>query len=83
VKPVIFGQLPSWDGSPPMRTHLATEGVGPSNINSINQPGGLTPAFGGAVMVQVVPVQEKEGKIVRAPIEFPCVLDTAVEISFS
>jgi hypothetical protein len=61
-----------------MRTHCATDGVGPSKMKSMNQPGGETPAFGGAVIVQVVPLQENAGKIVRAPIALPCVLETAV-----
>jgi len=41
------------------------------------QPGGETPALGGAMMVQVVPTQVNAGKIVLAPIVFPCVLDVA------
>jgi len=34
-------------------------------------------AFGGAVMVQVVPAHVKAGKRVRPPIAFPWVLDVA------
>lgn len=45
----------------------------------MNQPGGQIPALGGAVIVQVVPLQETAGKIVRAPIWFPCVLEEAKE----
>jgi len=37
------------------------------------------PAFGGAVIVHMVPEHEKAGKIVRAPMVFPWVLDVAVE----
>lgn len=45
------------------------------------QPGGETPELGGATMVQVEPLQVKAGKIVRAPMMFPWVLEVAtVEI---
>jgi hypothetical protein len=47
-----------------MRTHVAIDGVGPSRINNMNHPGGLTFAFGGAVIVHVLPAQENAGKIV-------------------
>lgn len=36
-------------------------------------------ALGGAVMVHVWPAQENAGKIVRAPIAFPWVLEVAAE----
>lgn len=52
--------------------------MGPSRINSWYQYGGETPELGGAVIVQVVPAQVNAGKIVRAPIAFPWVLDDAV-----
>ena len=42
------------------------------------QPGGETPALGGAVIVHVVPAQVKAGKMVLAPIVLPWVLDVAV-----
>jgi hypothetical protein len=64
VKSGKSGQLPTSAGSPPMRTHVAFEGVGPSRINNMNHPGGLAFAFGGAVIVQVFPAQENSGKIV-------------------
>jgi hypothetical protein len=79
VKPGSCGQLPSCDGSPPIRTQVEWEGVGPSKMNSWCQPGGETPAFGGVVIVHMVPEHEKAGKIVRDPIVFPWVLDVAVE----
>jgi len=41
------------------------------------QPGGETPALGGAVIVQVVPVQENAGKMVLEPMVLPCVLEVA------
>jgi len=46
-------------------------------MKSICQPGGETPALGGAVIVQVVPAQVNAGKMVLEPIVFPCVLDVA------
>jgi len=58
------GQLPSFAGSPPIRTQVAIDGVGPLRINNMNHPGGLTFAFGGAVIVHVLPAQENAGKIV-------------------
>ena len=61
-----------------MRTHFATDGVGPSKMNNMCHPGGETPALGGAVMVQVAPLHEKAGKIVRAPKVFPWVLEVAI-----
>lgn len=60
-----------------MRTHCEIDGVGPSRINSMNHPGEQTWEFGGAVIVQVNPSQLKAGKIVREPMLFPCVLETA------
>jgi len=41
------------------------------------QPGGECPGPGGAVTVQVVPWQVKAGKMVREPIELPCVDEVA------
>jgi hypothetical protein len=58
------GQLPNSAGSPPMRTHVAIEGVGPSRINNMNHAGGLAFWLGGAVIVHVFPAQENAGKIV-------------------
>lgn len=60
-----------------MRTHVACEGVGPSNIKSICQPGGEILALGGAVILQIVPTHLKAGMIVLAPIVLPWVLDVA------
>ena len=60
-----------------MRTHVANDGVGPSSTNIMNQPGGHTFAFGGAVTVHELPAHEKAGKMVRWPIELPWVLETA------
>lgn len=77
MNPGRLGQFPTSLGSPPMRTHCEWDGVGPSRMKSRCQPGGDTPALGGAVIVQVVPSQVKAGKIVLAPIVFPCVLDVA------
>ena len=48
-----------------MRTHTDMEGVGPSRIKSWNQPGGQILLSGGAVIVHVLPEQEKAGKMVR------------------
>lgn len=67
--------LPSSPGSPPMRTHCEIEGVGPSRTKSCHHPGGLTKELGGAVTVQVVPLQENSGNIVRPPMTFPWVLE--------
>jgi hypothetical protein len=61
-----------------MRTQAEWEGVGPSRMKSWCHPGGETNAFGGAVMVHVVPEQLKAGNMVRAPIAFPWVEETAV-----
>ena len=69
--------VPSCAGSPPMRTHVDHEGVGPSRTNNWNQPGGQMCAFGGAVMVHVLPAQLNEGNKMRWFILFPCVLETA------
>lgn len=44
-------------------------------------PGGLMFALGGAVIVHVFPAQENAGNIVRAPIAFPWVLETAERTS--
>jgi hypothetical protein len=77
VKSEKFGQLPSLPGSPPMRTHDACDGVGPSRIHSVNHPGGQTPTLGGAVIVHVEPEQENAGKRVRPPMIAPCVLEVA------
>jgi hypothetical protein len=53
------------------------EGVGPSKINNMNQPGGETWEFGGAVIEQAFSQShEKAGKNVLAPNEFPWVLET-------
>jgi hypothetical protein len=60
-----------------MRTHLPTEGVGPSNRKSKNQPAGQIPTFGGAVIVHIVPAHTVAGKSVRPPMIAPCVLDVA------
>ena len=60
-----------------MRTQWECEGVGPSRMKSWCHEGGDTKEFGGAVIVQVLPLQLKEGKIVCPPIMFPCVLDVA------
>lgn len=60
-----------------MRTQVDMEGVGPSRRKSWNQPGGQTLSFGGAVTVHVLPAHEIAGKIVRWPMLFPCVLETA------
>lgn len=65
------GQLPSFPGSPPMRTQLECDGVGPSRMNIWYQLGGETKAFGGATTVQVLPLQENSGKSVRMPMELP------------
>lgn len=65
-----------------MRTHFAKEGVGPSRTNNMCQPGGETPELGGATMVQVEPLQVKAGKIVRAPMMFPWVLEVATVEKF-
>jgi len=46
-------------------------------MNNWCQPGGQTCAFGGAVMVHVVPEQDNAGKIVLCPMLFPCVLESA------
>jgi hypothetical protein len=46
----------------------------------MNHPGGHTPAFGGAVMRQAIPTQKKSGKIVRLPIELPCVFELARQV---
>ena len=73
-----FGQLPSWPGSPPMRTQAECEGVGPSRTKSWYQAGGDTWELGGATTVQVVPAQENSGKSVRASMALPCVEDVAV-----
>jgi len=78
VKSGKFGQLPRSPGSPPIRTHCEWEGVGPSRTNICCQPGGQTYVLGGAVTVQVFPLQENSGKIVLDPILLPCVLDVAV-----
>lgn len=80
VNPGSCGQLPSCAGSPPIRTHWEWEGVGPSRMKSWCQPGGDTFTFGGAVIVQVVPEHENAGNIVRLPIVFPWVLETAGSI---
>ena len=77
VNPGRAGHSPSREGSPPMRTHFATDGVGPSKMNNMCHPGGETPASGGATMSQVLPLHLKAGKIVRAPIVFPWVLEVA------
>lgn len=71
VKEGPGGQLPSFAGSPPILTHFAWDGVGPSRTKSMNHPGGQTPEFGGEVIVQVFPVQITAGNIVRLPIVFP------------
>ena len=71
VKSGNCGQLPRLAGSPPIRMNVPLEGVGPSRTKIINQPGGQTLAFGGAVIVHVVPLQENAGKKVRAPKLFP------------
>lgn len=60
-----------------MRTHVECDGVGPSKMNSWCHPGGDTNAFGGAVIVQVLPAHLNAGKSVRLPIVFPCVDDVA------
>jgi hypothetical protein len=78
VKSGNVGQLPSAAGSPPIRTHCEYEGVGPSRTKSWNHPGGQTFAFGGAVMVQELPLQLKAGNKTRLPKLLPCVLETAV-----
>ena len=60
-----------------MRTQWEKEGVGPSRMNSWCHAGGEMKELGGAVMVQVLPLQLKSGNIVLPPIMFPCVLDVA------
>jgi hypothetical protein len=77
VKSGKSGQDPKPAGSPPMRTHCATLGVGPSSTKSICHAGGLTCAFGGAVIVHTLPSHVNAGKIVRCPMELPCVDETA------
>ena len=54
-----------------MRTQLECEGVGPSRTNTWNQPGGATNAFGGAVIVHLLPAQWNSGKSVRIPMALP------------
>jgi hypothetical protein len=62
-----------------MRTQAECDGVGPSKMKSWCHPGGLTYAFGGAVMVQVFPEHENAGKRILPPLmTFPCVLDEAI-----
>ena len=80
VNPGRFGQLPNWAGSPPIRTHWECDGVGPSRIQSWCHAGGETPELGGAVIVHEVPEQVKAGNIVRAPKEFPWVLEEAAKV---
>lgn len=48
-------------------------------MKSMCHPGGDTFALGGASMVQVAPLQENAGKIVREPMAFPWVLEVARE----
>lgn len=61
-----------------MRIQAECEGVPAlSKTNSCHHPGGETKELGGVVMVTVVPEIVNAGKIVRAPMEFPCVLETA------
>lgn len=55
VKSGKAGQLPSWAGSPPTLTQVAWLGTPPLSTKSWNQPGGQTPAWGGAVIVQTMP----------------------------
>ena len=82
VKSGKLGQFPSFAGSPPIRTHAECDGVGPSRMNSWCQLGGETFAFGGAVMVHVVPAQVNAGKRIRPPLmTLPCVLDDAASES--
>ena len=54
-----------------MRTQLECDGVGPSRMNTWNQPGGHTDALGGATTVHVLPLHEKAGKSVRIPMALP------------
>ena len=56
VKGASDGQFPRPAGSPPIRTHWDWEGVGPSRTNNMYQPAGETLTFGGAVIVQSLPV---------------------------
>jgi hypothetical protein len=60
-----------------MRTHCECDGVGPSSTKTWYHDGGHVWASGGAVIVQVFPVQVNAGKNVRAPKLFPWVLDVA------
>ena len=60
-----------------MRTQAECDGVGPSRIQSWCHPGGETNALGGAVIVQVFPLQENSGKRVRASMALPWVEEVA------
>ena len=65
-----------------MRTQFENDGVGPSRTNNWCQPGGEINAFGGALIVHVLPWQVNSGKIVRPPMVLPCVEDVAGDPGF-
>lgn len=78
VKSGKFGQFPRLAGSPPIRIHVAFDGILLlSRTNIWNQDGGQILEFGGAVTVHVSPEHENAGKIVRWFMLLPCVEDTA------
>ena len=56
-------------------TQIPLEGVGPSRMKSMYQPGGAIAELGGAVRRQAKPVQVNWRNNVRAPIVLPCVLE--------
>ena len=60
-----------------MRTYVDLLGVGPSSTNTWNQPGGQTCAFGGAVIVHVLPAHDTAGNKMRWPMLLPWVLASA------
>jgi len=75
-KAASSGQLPSEAGSPPIRTHFACEGVGPSRTNILYQPTGAMYGPFGALTVHDRPEHDTLGNKMRAPIELPWVLDS-------